>query len=108
MTEEVTDMRTVFADPDDDTIIMAPVYGGQATLDDVARQLRAYPGVGKPFFAFTSIPPTVDANIAADFTDAPLITASLADNVTLINQMLADAALQDLPNSQVHEVGWTA
>jgi hypothetical protein len=96
--EDIVEMKTVFADPDEPDLILVQVYPPNATLANVASGLRTYPGVGQPFLAFASIPSNIQANPAADFTDAPLVDASVAVNEAAINDMLSDTALQTLPN----------
>ena len=96
--EDIVDMKTVFADPDEPDLILVQVYPPNATLANVASGLRTYPGVGQPFLAFATIPPDIQANPSADFTNAPLVSDSVAVNESAINAMLADTDLQTLPN----------
>lgn len=101
MTEEVIDMKTVFADPDEPTLVMVQVYPPNAGINNVANTLRTYPGVGQPFYAFATIPRAVETNPAADFADAPVVSNSVAENEAAITAMLNDAELQALPNDKV-------
>ena len=95
------EMKCVFADPDDPTLVFAMAYPAAASIAQIANWLKTMPGVGQPFYAFSSIPPQVETNIAADFTDAPIVSNSIAENESAINAMLQDTSLQELPNGQV-------
>jgi hypothetical protein len=49
-----------------------------------------HPGPGRPFWAFNSVPP--GKIIGADFTNAPLATASPDENLALINGITTNPA----------------
>jgi hypothetical protein len=75
-------------------------FPAAATIAYVADKVRDYVGVGNPYYAFATIPAAVETNIAADFTDAPIVSISVAENEAAINGMLQDSALQALAQRQ--------
>jgi hypothetical protein len=89
-------MKVVAADQDDPSLILAFTFPAAATIAYVADKVRDYVGVGNPYYAFATIPAAVETNIAADFTDAPIVSISVAENEAAINGMLQDSALQAL------------
>jgi hypothetical protein len=71
------------------------------TPEDMGSSIKDIVGVGEPFFAFNEIPDEIEGNIAADFTNAPTVKGQASANEAAIESMLADTALQALPNDKV-------
>lgn len=67
------------------TLLNATTAAGATAL-----LVKTTPGVGKPFWAWASIPP--GKVIACDFTDAPIATNNTSSNQALIDAITADPA----------------
>ncbi|HEV2557955.1 MAG TPA: hypothetical protein VGU45_04955 [Microvirga sp.] len=63
---------------------------------DVPEYVEGIVGKGNPFYAFESIPPEIEGNIAADFNGAPLCSNKVDENRAAIDAMLDNPPLDKL------------
>jgi hypothetical protein len=79
----------VIVNGEEQTRVVTTVSG----LDANAKFLRTVPGIGKPFWIFNTLPGTV---VAADFTEAPLVSEDILANRQEIERQLASPPLDKL------------
>jgi len=69
---------------------MTPKVLTTANSMDQGVLVKTKPGVGKPFLMFASLPAPDSTLSMADFSEAPVVSSSAADNNKAIQEMLAN------------------
>jgi hypothetical protein len=78
-------MKIVYGLDGDSTI---PVVGTSVEGEDIAEALPNLVGAGNPYYAFDSLPPEVEGNIAWDPSGAPTCANDVEENRQAIRAML--------------------